>query len=328
MVEYRSIWVYLEQNEGMLEDVSLEILGKASELASKVGAEVTGILLGHGVRKLADEAIKRGADSVILADSPVLESYMTETYAEVVARLVRERDPDAFIFGATNNGVDLAGRLAVRLGAGLIAHVVELEFEEETGLLLGSVPGFGGSILAVCKCVKGRPQMVTVRPGIFRALPPDDSRKGRVEEVHVDLRPEDVKKRIVERRVGKAIDISKAEKVVIAGVGTGGDLSLIKRLAELIGGEVGVTRPLSDQGVAPRDVMVGATGVGLSSRLAIIAGVSGAAHFLSGIQKVENVIAINTDPEANIFNHADYCVVGDLFKIIPELIRRIESLRR
>ncbi|MEM2909927.1 MAG: electron transfer flavoprotein subunit alpha/FixB family protein [Nitrososphaerota archaeon] len=327
MAGYKSIWVFLEQNEGVLEEVSLEVLGKASELASKVGAEVTGILLGHNVKRLADEAIKRGAESIILADSPVLENYMTETYTEVIAGLVKERNPDAFIFGATNNGVDLAGRLAVRLGAGLIAHVVELELEEETGLLLGSVPGFGGSILAVCKCVKGRPQMVTVRPGIFRALPPDESRKGRIEEVQVRLKPEDIKTRIVEKKVGKAIDISKAEKVVIGGVGTGGDLSLIKRLAELIGGEVGVTRPLSDQGIAPRDIMVGATGVGLSSKLAIVAGVSGAAHFLSGIDKVENVIAINTDPDANIFNHADYCVVGDLFKIMPELIKRIESLK-
>ncbi|MFQ5762077.1 MAG: electron transfer flavoprotein subunit alpha/FixB family protein, partial [Candidatus Bathyarchaeia archaeon] len=319
------IWVFLEQTENTLQDVSLEVLGKARDLAAKLNTKVTGVLLGHQSKMLAEEAAKRGADHVILVDSPLLADYSTEGYAKVIADLVKTQNPDILLLGATHNGADLAGRLAVRLGSGLMAHVVELEIENETNLMLGSVPGFGGNILAVCKCHKGRPQMATVRPGVFQALPPDESRVGTVEAVSVDIPTETVRVKTVERSVGKGVDITQAERIVVAGVGTGGDLKLPTKLAELIGGSLGVTRPLSDKAIAPRDLTIGSTGYSVRSKFALIMGASGSAFFVSGINNVDTVIAINNDPEALIFDHADYCVVGDLFKIVPLLIEKLES---
>ena len=156
------VFVFLEQTDGILEDSSLEVLGKAREIADKLGVKVTGAILGEGIRGLAEECAKRGAHEVLAADSPLLKNFTAETYTGVVSGMVKERDPDILLIGATHNGTALAGMLAIRLGAGLMAHVVDLEIEQGTGMLLGSVPGFGGSIVAVCMCKKGRPQMASV----------------------------------------------------------------------------------------------------------------------------------------------------------------------
>jgi electron transfer flavoprotein alpha subunit len=165
--EFKGIWVYLEHSAGKLERVSLEILGKARELARKLDTDVTGIILGADIRKLADESIQYGADRILLAESPQLSEYTTDAFCNVLAELARARKPEILLFGATHNGRDLAGRLAVRLNTGLTAHAVRVEIEEATNLLICGVPGFGGSIVAMCKCPKSRPQMATIRPGIL-----------------------------------------------------------------------------------------------------------------------------------------------------------------
>ena len=186
------VFVFLEQTDGALEDSSLEVLGKGREIADQLGVQVTGAVLGEGVSGLAEDCARRGAHEVLAADSPLLKNFTAETYTEVVASMVKERDPDMLLIGATHNGTALAGMLAVKLGAGLMAHVVDLEVEKGTGMLLGSVPGFGGSIVAVCKCKKGRPQMATVRPGIFAAPGPTE-KAGTVQGYPVELKQEDVK---------------------------------------------------------------------------------------------------------------------------------------
>jgi electron transfer flavoprotein alpha subunit len=312
------VFVFLEQTDGVLEDSSLEVLGKGREIADRLGVEVTGAILGQGIGGLAEECARRGAHVVLAADSSLLKDFTAEAYTDVVAGMVKPRDPDILLIGATHNGTALAGMLAIRLGTGLMAHVVDLEIEQGTGMLLGSVPGFGGSIVAVCKCKKGRPQMATVRPGVFS--PKSTEQAGTIEQVAVTLKPEDVRCQVVERTVQHGVNVSKAQKVVVAGLGCKDDLSLPQKLADATGSTFGVSRPLADKGMAPKNLVVGSTGSSLNAKLAVVVGVSGAAHFTSGLRNVETVVAVNSDPNAEIFKHADYCVVGDAAKVVPRLI--------
>jgi electron transfer flavoprotein alpha subunit len=322
MVKTGGVFVFIEQTDGVLEDASLEVLGKGREISDRLGVTLTGAILGDGVRELAEQCARRGAHVVLVGDSPLLKNFTAEAYAKVVADMVKSRDPDMLLIGATHNGTALAGMLAIRLGAGLMAHVVDLEIESGTGMLLGSVPGFGGSIVAVCKCKKGRPQMATVRPGVFTAPVPTEQ-AGTVEPFAMDLKPEDVRCQVVERTVHHGASVSKAQRIVVAGLGCKDDLSLPKKLADATGSAFGVSRPLADKGLAPRNLVVGSTGSSLNAKLAVVVGVSGAAHFTSGLRNVEIVVAVNSDPNAEIFKHADYCVVGDASKVVPKLISEL-----
>lgn len=314
----------MEQEDGVFDESSLEVLGKGREIADRLGGSLTAAVLGEGIQELAVDCARKGAHAVLSADSPLLRAFTVEAYADVVAKMVRDRDPDILLIGATHNGTALAGILAVRLGAGLMAHVVDLDIEPGTGMLLGSVPGFGGSIVAVCKCKKGKPQMATVRPGIFAAAEVRQE-AGEVVPFAVDLKPEDIRCRVVERNVHRGEGVSKARKVVVAGLGCKDDLVLPKRLAELSGASFGVSRPLADKGMAPKNLVVGSTGSSLNANVALVVGVSGAAHFTSGLRNVQQVVAVNSDPNAEIFKHADYCVVGDASKLLPRLISELGS---
>ena len=318
------VFVFVEQTDGVLEDSSLEVLGKGREIADQLGVQVTGAILGEGVRALAEECAHRGAHAMLAADSPLLKNFTAEAYTDVVAEMVKERDPDMLLIGATHNGTALAGMLAVKLGAGLMAHVVDLEVEKGTGALLGSVPGFGGSIVAVCKCKKGRPQMATVRPGVF-AAPIQTEKGGSVESYAVRLKPEDVRCKVVEREIQRSASVSKAQRVVVAGLGCKDNLTIPKKLADATGSTFAVSRPLSDKGMAPKNLVIGSTGSSLNAKLAVVVGVSGAAHFTSGLRNVETVVAVNSDPNAEIFKHADYCVVGDATKVVPRLVSELEG---
>ena len=316
------VFVFLEQTEGILEDSSLEVLGKGREIADRLGIPLAGALIGEGVGGLAEECARRGADVVVMAESPLLKDFTVEAYVGVVEKMVRDRDPDMLLIGATHNGTALAGMLAVRLGAGLMAHVVDLELEEGTGVLLGSVPGFGGSIVAVCRCKKGRPQMATVRPGVFAPAKPSE-KEGAVMLFEAGLKAEDIRSRVVERKVQRGESVAKAERVVVAGLGCKDTLDLPKKLAEMTGSAFGVSRPLADKGMAPKNQVVGSTGSSLNAKVALVVGVSGAAHFASGLRNVGTVVAVNSDPNAEIFKHADYCVVGDASKVVPRLISEL-----
>jgi electron transfer flavoprotein alpha subunit len=318
------VFVFIEQTDGVVEDASMEVLGKGREIADRLGTQVTGAILGQDVDAPAEACAGRGAHVVLAAESPLLKDFTAEAYAGVVERMVRARDPDILLIGATHNGTALAGMLAVKLGAGLMAHVVDLDLETGTGVLLGSVPGFGGSIVAVCKCKKGRPQMATVRPGVFQPSR-GTAQPGVVERVEAGLMAEDVRCQVVERTVRHGATVGKAQKVVVAGLGCKGDLALPQKLAEATGAAFGVSRPVADKGMAPRNLVVGSTGSSLNAKLAVVVGVSGAAHFTSGLRNVETVVAVNSDPNAEIFKHADYCVVGDASKLVPRVVSELAS---
>ena len=321
--ESRGVMVYLEHSDDQLERVSLEILGRARELAERLTTDVTGVILGYGLGRLAEEVVQFGADRVLVGDSPSLAQYATDGFCNVLADLVRDRRPEILLLGATHDGRDLAGRLAVRLNTGLTAHAVQVDIEPETNLLVCGVPGFGGSIVAMCKCPRSRPQMATVRPGIFPIPERNLQRKGAIEPVQVNVGQ--MRTRVVERSVKAGVDIAKAEIVVIAGRGAVTYFDSVRKFADSIGGAVGVTRPLADKELMPRDYQVGSTGIAVTPKLTIVLGASGAAHFVSGIRGAKTVISINKDPDANINANADYFVVDDIGKLLPALLSKLEG---
>jgi electron transfer flavoprotein alpha subunit len=323
----KGVWVYLEQEGGALEDVSRELLGKGRQLADELGAPLTGLLLSAPECDAAEEAIAYGADDVRWAAHQLLEPYTTDSHSLVATELILEAKPDILLFGATANGRDLAGRLAVRLRTGLTADCTNLALEAESGLLLGEVVGFGGGIVATIKCEQHRPQMATVRPGVFAAPQPDASRTGVVSEMPVNLAEGDLRVQVIERSIERAAGITDAELLVIGGAGTAGDFGPLTELAALLGAELGVTRPAVDAGWASHERQVGQTGYVTRPKLAVVCGVSGAQQFTVGIDEAEIVVAVNTEADAPIFDAADYCIVGDLFEVLPPLIEQIKAAR-
>lgn len=325
--EASGIWVVLESEGNRLADVSLELLGKAASLARQRGTPLVGLLPGYQVRDLAGTAIAAGADRVLLADHPELTRYRTLPYTRVVADAVRAGRPEILLLGATPNGRDLAGRLAVRLRTGLTADCTDLSLDPETGLLLGLVSGFGGGVTATIRCATHRPQMATVRPGVFPPAQLDPTRVGQVEDWPVVLSEPDLRVRVVDEATGQEPELARAPVLVAGGRGTNGDFRLLHELAELFGGEVGATRVAVDEGWIERERQIGQTGTVARPRLAIAVGASGAMQFTVGIESAETVVAINADPDAPIFEQADYCVVDDLFAVLGPLVRTVRSER-
>ncbi len=325
--EARGIWVYLEASDGRLEGVSLELLGAARRLADHLSTDLVGLALGQHLDQAAQQAIAHGADTALVADDPRLAAYTTEPYARVAAAAVLARKPTILLLGATPNGRDLAGRLAVRLRTGLTADCTGLEVEPGTDVLLGHTTGFGGGVTATIKCPTHRPQMATVRPGIFQVPAAERDRRGNVERLPVSLEPQDARVRVVEHVVQHQVDLSHANVVVAGGRGVQGDFGLLEQLASTLGGEVGATRVAVDKGWIDRTRQIGQTGVAVRPDLAIVCGASGAMQFSVGIKHAGTVVAINTDPEAPIFEDADYCVVDDFRRVLPPLIERLRAAR-
>lgn len=323
----RDLWIYLETDGGSVKNVSWEMLGKGREVADELDLDVTALVAGTGeeIEGIGEQAIARGADRILEIRHDLLDTYRPETFAAAVEQAVGDADPRFLLLGATHNGVDLAGRLAVRIDVGLTADVTRMYVDEE-GDLVGTVPAFAGDILAQVKAVGNEPKMTTVRPGVFAALEPDESREGEIAVFEPDLSDVEVVTEIRSREVGESVDLPAADIVVAAGRGFGEDLELAEELAEALDATIGVTRPLCDEGLIPRDHQIGSTGFSLKADLAIVAGISGSVYFTSGIEDVDTVIAINTEPDEPIFEHADYCVEGDLFEVIPALIDALESM--
>ena len=320
------LWIFLEQQDGVLEPVSLELLGKARELADQSHQTVTGVLLGYQVGQLAVPASALGADEVLLAEHPLLRHYTTDPYAKVMTELILERKPETLLLGATPNGRDLAGRLAVRLRTGLTADCTDLALDQD-GLLVGQVTGFGHGILAGILCPHARPQMATVRPGVFPRPLAEQERKGRIARIEVHLSEADAPVRVLKHSTTRGSDITTAERLVIGGRGVQGDFDTLRRLAALINAEVGASRVAVDEGWIDHEAMVGQTGYVTRPKLAIICGVSGAMQFTVGVQDAETIVAINSDPEAPIFETADYCIVDDVAQVLPSLIEALRAQR-
>lgn len=324
-----SIWVYLEQQAGEFEAISIELLSKGRQLADQMGWRLGGVLLGNQPDELAEKAICFGADEVWIANHDLLENFTIEAYTSAFFEVILEGKPSVLLLGATPDGRDLAGRLAVRLRTGLNADCTGLRINQTDGGLVCEVSGFGGGVLALIEMAHHRPQMATVRPGVFKAPLPDTNREGRKVEIPVTLAQKNIKTKVIETVRGEGVNLSRAPLIVAGGRGMEGDFDLLRDIAGLIkGAEVGATRPPVDDGFIERERQIGQTGVVCSPKVALCCGISGAFHFIVGIEKADVVIAINADPEAEIFQHADYCVFGDVNEILPQILDCIQTSRQ
>ncbi|WP_066317707.1 electron transfer flavoprotein subunit alpha/FixB family protein [Bacillus sp. FJAT-29814] len=327
--DYRGVWVFIEQNAGKIEGVSLELLGAGRELADKLQVPLGGFLLGNEIKQLASQVIAYGADEVYMIDNPILKHYRTESYMKGVMLLAQKYMPEIILYGATPNGKDLASAVATDLNTGLTADTTMLDVDVDNRLLEASRPAFGGNIMATILCKKHRPQMATVRPKVMKALDPDSGRVGKVIEEKITLQEEDMRTKVLKivNDVTKKANLADAHVIVCGGKGMG-DLQgfqLIHELAETIGASVGGTRDVVEAGWLPHEQQVGQTGETVTPKIYFAIGISGAIQHVVGMKNSELIIAINKDPNAPIFDVAAYGIVGDALEIIPKLIAQFKS---
>lgn len=327
----QGVWVFVEARRGALRDVSVQLIGEARRIADKKGAVLSGILPGWKVEPLAREAIEHGLDRVILVEDPRLETYTSRPYTKVMATLVRKYRPEIVLFGASKNGRDLGGRLHAVIDTGLAADCVRFDVTPE-GYLDMIRPAFGGRSLAHIHCEKHRPQMASARMNVFRMPPNDPSRNGEIVREHVEITDADVDAKIVkfvETAKHEVSKIDEAKILVSGGFGLGDpkNFAMLEELASLLGGAVASSRKPVDSGWVPKAVQVGQTGKTVRPDLYVAIGISGAVQHLAGMQESKKIVAINIDPKAAIFEVADYGIVGDLFEIVPELIRQLKALK-
>ena len=327
----KDIYVVVEQVDGVVQKVGIELIGIASKLAADLGQEVVAVLLGKEVKGLAENLIHHGANKVICVEDPILEHYATEPYTKALNAIVEAKKPEIVLYGATSIGRDLAPRVSARVHTGLTADCTKLEIDPETKLLLMTRPAFGGNIMATIVCKEFRPQMATVRPGVMQALPTDTSRTGEVELFKVEFTDADmnIKIREVIKEKHAKVDITEAKVLVSGGRGIGNAeyFDVLKELADELGGLVTSSRANVDAGWIGRERQVGQTGKTVRPDLYMACGISGAIQHLAGMEDSEFIVAINKDAQAPIFDVADLGVVGDLHKIIPILIDKVRALK-
>ncbi len=345
--EHKDVWVYAEQRAGKLMNVSLELLGEGGKLAKEIGdRKVCALLIGYETDHLIPELYAYGADVVYQIDDPLLKNYTTDGYTKVMTDAIREYKPEIVLFGATHIGRDLAPRVAARLDTGLTADCTRLDVsmknyieylkknttldtsgldpESEDKCLKQTRPAFGGNIMATIITSRTRPQMATVRPGVMSKLPKDETRKGELIKVKHSLSESDIRTQVVEvvKAAKEMVSLTDAEIICSGGRGLGdpSGFELIKKFADAVGGVVGASRAAVDSGWIDHSHQVGQTGTTVKPKIYFACGISGAIQHLAGIQTSDIIVAINKDPDAPIFEVADFGIVGDLYKVVPKII--------
>ncbi|MCB2228451.1 MAG: electron transfer flavoprotein subunit alpha [Desulfarculaceae bacterium] len=326
----KGVWVYAEQRGGAMPEVVAELLGQGRRLADELGVELGAALLGAGLDGLAGELFAMGADVVYLADDPRLGQFNDDLYCEVLARLITEHQPEILLAGATSLGRSLIPRVATAVATGLTADCTGLSIDPDKRLLLQTRPAFGGNIMATIVCPAARPQMATVRPRVMKQSPRQEGREGRL--VTLDLKPEDkAATEVLEvvQAIDDQVNLVGAEVVVCGGRGLGKaeGFELVRELATALDGVVGATRGAVDSEWIGHAHQVGQTGRTVAPKLYIALGVSGAVQHLVGMQGSETIVAVNSDPNAPIFDVAHYGIVGDLFEVAPAMLARLKELR-
>jgi electron transfer flavoprotein alpha subunit len=337
MSENRNVWVFVEQDGGRIAEVSLELMSKGRELADSLGSELWSVLMGDKVEGLCPELVARGTDRVLLADHPELAFYRTLPYARVLIGLASERRPYILLFGASNVGRDLGPRAASALRSGLTADCTDLQIGDYESvkdkqlykdLLLQIRPAFGGNLIATIVNPHHRPQMATVREGVMKQRQPEAGRKGEVERVACAFEPGDFALQVIAREMRESkVRLKDSTIIVSGGMGVGGaeEFGLLRELAGLMGGEVGASRAAVDAGLIGKEHQVGQTGTTVRPRLYIAAGISGSIQHRAGMAESNKIIAINTDPEAPIFQIAHYKIVGDLKEVVPLMMQALRE---
>ena len=355
---FKDVWVFCEQREGKLMPTDFELISKGRDLANELGVNLCGLLLGgEGIESAAKELGGYGADKVIVCESPLLATYTTDGYAKVICDVIEELKPEAFLIGATNIGRDLGPRCAARLHTGLCADCTHLDVDvpnyiqflrESSTLDVDSMkwdmedrnlkmtrPAFGGHLMATIICPRFRPQMSTVRPGVMQTQPFDEAGAAKVvvEKVTPALTAEDIHVEVldIKKSAEKLVDLIGADVVVAVGRGISADpdkgIKLAEELAGVLGGVVGASRAVTDAGWLSADHQVGQTGKTVHPRIYVALGISGAIQHVAGMQDSETIIAINKNENAPIFDVATYGIVGDLYKVVPELIKEIKAAK-
>ncbi len=337
---WSGVWVYAEFHRGRLAPVGLELLGAGRRLADRRGVELAAVLLGSGadladsttgLKDIAAELIAYGADQVFLVDDPALAQFSDDIYGSVLAELIGAHQPEIVLAGSTAIGRSFIPRVATMLATGLTANCTDLDIRAQDGALLQTRPAFGDNIMATIICPHCRPQMATVRPMVMKPLPRDKARQG----VIVEVRPDPARLRsrttVLESVIAALDQVNLAEADIVVAGGRGLEnaegFALIRQLADILGAAVAASRAAVDSGWIPYPHQVGQTGKTVGPKVYIACGISGAIQHLVGMQSAETIIAINRDPAAPIFNVATYGIVGDVFKVLPKLIKRLQERR-
>ena len=326
---YSGVFTFAEQVDGVLMNVSYELIGKARDLAKDLDTVVTVVLLGENVAELAHELIAAGADRVLVVDNPELALYRTEPYTQALAFVVEEYKPEILLIGATGVGRDLGPRVAARVHTGLTADCTSLEIDPESKELRMTRPAFGGNLMATILCSERRPQMATVRPGVMVRAMADSEREGEIVNLDVVLEKNNcyVEVENIATKIGQHLDITEADVLVAGGRGVGSTegFALLEELAEVLGGEVAASRAAVDAGWQAKERQVGQTGKTVRPSLYIAVGISGAIQHVAGMEEADYIVAINKNPDSPIFSTADVGVVGDLFDIVPKLTAALKA---
>ena len=322
------LWVYIETSQGMARKVGLELLSEGRRLAIAQNGKLVAIVIGNDTEEVVSSAIQYGADKVIVVDAPEYTPYSTDAYTDALCALVEKYTPTTILIGATANGRDLAPRVACRLKTGLTADCTALDIDEASGNVAWTRPAFGGNLMATILCPDNRPQIGTVRPGVFKKCTPDTSNNAEIihEDIRVDINRIRTKLlKTIRETAGEIIDLEGAEIIVSGGRGMGGaeQFDILKQLADALGATVGASRAAVDAGWIPHVHQVGQTGKTVAPKIYIACGISGAIQHLVGMNGSDTIVAINKDPDAPIFTVADYGVIGNLFEIIPLLTQEI-----
>lgn len=327
--DYKNIWVFIETECGKAKNVGYELLNAAKPLAAQKGCPLVAVVIGKDIEGVAKDAICYGADSAIIVDGPEYEYYTTDAFAKAMTALVEKYKPETLMLGATNNGRDLGPRVSCRLKTGLTADCTAIDIDEETGHVAWTRPTFGGNLMAVIMCPEHRPQMGTVRPGVFKKGAYDESRTGEIIKEDIHTSEEEIRTKLVERvnEVAEAVNLEEAEIIVSGGRGVGSaeNFKLLEELAEVLGATVGCSRAVVDAGWMPHAHQVGQSGKTVAPKLYFAFGISGAIQHLAGISGSDTVIAVNKDPDAPIFDVADYGIVGNLNEVIPAMTEAFKA---
>jgi electron transfer flavoprotein alpha subunit len=325
------VWVIVDHTGDEVEDIALELLGQARELADRLGLSAAAVVLGEDVRGLAPLLGQCGAGTVYLAESPLLGAYNPDAHTPLLVDLIRRQRPSIVLWGATDQGRDLAPRVAARLGTGLASNCTRVDLSED-GLLVMTRPVYGGKASCNVVCPQARPQMATLQPGAVPAKRPDPSRQAEVTAVDVSLSSQSLRLRLEEviKIPPSELDVTEAEVIVAGGRGVGSaeGFGLVEELAHLVGAAVAASRPVVDAGWAPYERQVGLSGKTVAPRLYIACGISGVNHHVVGMRDSRAIVAIDQDPQAPIFQIADVKILGDLHQVLPVLIERLRRLRQ
>ncbi|MDR1781940.1 MAG: electron transfer flavoprotein subunit alpha/FixB family protein [Bacilli bacterium] len=334
--EAKDYFVFVEQRDGKIMDVALELIGEATKLVKETdGYKVVGILLGSDIKDLAQEAIAYGCDKVIVVDDVHLKTYVPEPYTKCMAQIIEEFKPDGLFIGATSLGRDLGPRVAARIKTGLTADatLIQVDPEKEGNKLLWVTrPAFGGNLFGTIICPDFRPQTATIRPGVLEKNQPDTNRKGEVINFDVELSDADVNYEILDivQRIAEGIDITKADILVSGGRGVGGPegFKVLEECAKELDAVVSGSRAAVDAGWIEKAKQVGQTGKTVRPLVYIACGISGAVQHVAGMDKADLIIAINKDKYAPIFDVAHIGIVGDLFTVLPELTSELKNIKK